>query len=104
MGYGVGPQNRRAREKINMATNNDRAPWVPGRLPDAERAADIAMIKKLAEDLSYNKVNYPATLESIVLRARKLFDEEALFIGRGESGPAKKCRSCDGIYVKDGAR
>lgn len=75
--------------------------WVPNKIPPAERAAEIVHIKALAEDLASDKANYAATLESIVVRARRLFDDEARLIGRGyKDGENQACQSCDGVYVK----
>jgi hypothetical protein len=82
--------------------NNERVPYVPNKIPPGERAAEIVHIKALAEDLASDKANYAATLESIVVRARRLFDDEARLIGRGyKDGENQACRSCDGIYVND---
>ncbi len=67
----------------------------------AETAADIYRIKALAEDLASDKANYAATLESIVITARRLFDERARRIGRGyKDGENTACQKCDGIYQK----
>ncbi len=75
--------------------------WVPDRIPEAERAAEIALLRTLADDLSYGQANYAATLESIVVRARRLFDDEARMIGRGyKDGENTACQKCDGVYVK----
>ncbi len=80
------------------ASDAKRAPWVKFKLSFKERQAGIAMIKTLADDLSYNQGNYAATLESITIRARALFDDESNLMGRGQKGPSKICGSCDGIY------
>ncbi len=82
--------------------DNKRAPQVPNQLPIAEIAAEIRMIKKLAADLDYGQANYAATLESIVVRARRLFDAEARLMGRGyRHGENTACQACDGVYVKE---
>lgn len=40
------------------------------------REASIRMVKELAEDLEYRKINYGLTLESLVQRTMGLLEEE----------------------------
>ncbi len=68
--------------------------WPPSYVPlkhsPAERAAKVALIKKLAEDLDNPmKGNYGMTLESLILHATALLADQALLTGRGHKGPAR---------------
>lgn len=65
-----------------------------------QRAAEIAMVKKLAEDVQFGKPNYMANLESLIVRARLLFDERSATHGRGQKH-GNLCHTCDGVYVKE---
>ena len=87
---------------VPVAEKTERAAYVPDKMPAGERAAEIVHIKALAEDLASDKANYAATLESIVVRARRLFDDEARLIGRGyKDGENQACQACDGVYPKE---
>ncbi len=87
--------------RVQTVYVNERVSWVPDRLHDVERAAEITLVRMLAEDLAYGKANYAATLESIIVRARRLFDDEARLIGRGyKDGENTACKACDGVYIK----
>jgi hypothetical protein len=91
---------RREKRRVVNETAADvkRAPlsWPPAYVPQehtpAERAAKVALIKVLAEDLGApGKGNFGATLESIVEHASALLRDEAVRTGRGFKGPKGGC-------------
>ena len=57
--------------------------WVPQAHTEAEKEHKAALVRALASDLSTSKVNYAATLESIVIHASALLADETTRTGRG---------------------
>ncbi len=59
---------------------------VPGLLPPKELAAKVALIKALAGDLDYEKVNFGQTVESILAHAKDQLRHERKLRDQVQSG------------------
>ena len=75
------------RERKRAQMEQTTPSWVPQEHSEKERAAKVALIKKLAEDLGTPGLgNFGATLESIVIHASALLKDESVRTGRGQKG------------------